>query len=228
MTAFAVPAVSTSPAASVNGVPVAGFLTSTRSNHPDHPAPATAATITVSVPMGRDELVAALFYWDYVDAEDLADADHVRLLVTESAVNVGMGRIAELVGEIATGDLGEDGRAWLADCRATIDTHFGPAAPVGAIPVQRPALRLVATDTPAVTLGPLAGRELREVTAGLYFSDYQPGDLNRFGLEAVETHALIGMDGLTPAHVDWVHNTAPDRARMTDCRATARTLLDAQ
>jgi hypothetical protein len=207
---------------------VVEFMPSTRNSRPDYQASATVATVAVSVPMGRDELVAALFYWDYVEAEDLADADHVRLLVTEAVVNVGMGRIAELVGEITTGDLGDDGRAWLADCRRTIDTHFGPAAPVGSIPAQRPALRLVATDTPAVTLGPLAGKELREVTAGLYFSDYQPGDLNRTSLEWVETCALIGMDGLTPAHVDWVHNTAPDAARMADCRTTARTLLDAQ
>ncbi|MEV8438996.1 hypothetical protein AB0425_16605 [Actinosynnema sp. NPDC051121] len=230
VTAFAVPTTAPAASASINGVPVDEFLPATRNSRPDYQPPATVVTVAASVPMSRDELVAALYYWEGTDSEELADGDHVRLLVAEAVVNVGLSKLADLVADIATSELDDDARAWLATCRRAVDAHFpaGPVAPVGAIPAPRPALRLVPATAPAVKLGPLTGAHLREVTAGLYFSDYQPGDLDRSGLEWAQACARTGLDGLTPAHVDWVHNAAPDHARMTDCRATARVLLDAQ
>ncbi|MBP2340423.1 hypothetical protein JOF41_006601 [Saccharothrix coeruleofusca] len=226
MTAPAVPIATVTAVASIDGVAVPEFTPSTRDGLAEQPA--TLATLSLSLPLSREELVAALFYWNSSDSAELVDDEYVRQLVVESVVNVGMGELTALCFEIDTAPLDDVTAEWLAYCRRRVAEVF-PAAV--SVPEQRGR-----TDYPQHSAGrpaevveaALAGASLRQVAVALYFSDYRPGDLARSGLEWVETCAAIGLDGLTAEVVNRVHAAPDDLDRFTDCRAAARVVLDAR
>lgn len=109
------------------------------------PVAEVTATITATLPLSREDLVAALFYWsqdgDLMD--ELADDDAVRALVAESVLNAGLSGLGEMAAEVANAETDPTGREWVLLCRAAIARVFPAAVPAPRRPRTLRSLRAV-------------------------------------------------------------------------------------
>lgn len=102
-------------------------------SHRQHRTDPVLVTVSAPIELSFDDLVAALFLWEPVSWEDIADDRTARELIAEAVFNVGCGgldtaRAAVLTTE-STGLPGEEMWEWLEFCRQRVTELFGPAVP---------------------------------------------------------------------------------------------------
>jgi hypothetical protein len=113
--------------ATVNG----HTLSFREANYPDAEAP-PVVTVTVTVALPFEDLVAALYLWLSDPDDDFADPAWVRLMVAEAVANVGLLELEKTKFEMAEARPGTAGAGWLAHCqqRARDLLAQPPAVPV--------------------------------------------------------------------------------------------------
>ncbi|MGZ3140564.1 helix-turn-helix domain-containing protein [Lentzea chajnantorensis] len=116
-------AMNTTASATVNGV-ATPFIPATRPLSLSTPV---VASVNVTIPLDRDDLAALLFFYCEGDPEFLHqadDADHVRRVIADTAVNIGMCQVDTTLYEIA-GLAADDARQELVKfCRRLIAELF--------------------------------------------------------------------------------------------------------
>lgn len=111
-------------------------------NYPEPGAP-EVITVTMTVGLPFNDLVAALYLWaDLTDCDAMADPAYCRKLVAEAVVNSGLGELETVKAEMADAKLGTPAGALLAHCqRRALELLGLPSAPVPAPSATRLVVR---------------------------------------------------------------------------------------
>ncbi|GAA3621078.1 hypothetical protein C8D87_1242 [Lentzea atacamensis] len=133
----------TTASATVNDV-ATKFIPATR---PAYVTTPVVASINVTIPLDRDDLVALMFFChtDPGFATDSADDDYLRLLIVDTVVNGGLTFVDETRGEIEEMSTNDPRRVALEFCRHLVARLF-PDVPAQ---TRRPNTRRAITAAPA-------------------------------------------------------------------------------
>lgn len=124
----------TTPAATLGAYPVQF----TPTHRQDDPAP-TVTTLTATIELTYEDLVAALYAWNAEDPAEFTDDHYVRYLVTSAALDLGACTLADTKHTITRIQPGTPEHTWLRVCHTTITRVFGtplgqPSQPATAAP----------------------------------------------------------------------------------------------
>lgn len=130
---------------SLNGTQVTDFQACTQ-DRDSTPAPA-AVTLTASVELTTNDLVAALFRWEGASQAELDHDDDVRLLIAEAVLNGGLAALADTRVEMALCQTGTDRWDWLQFCRLRVAQLYPDVPEQTRRPIRRRADAAVAAET---------------------------------------------------------------------------------